>query len=127
MANAAQQQVQNQMGIYAGLGQQQMDMGNYGLTGLGNQINTLTQMGQQNQANNQAALTAEQQALKEAAFANQQNMGFMGQMLGAAYGSPSSTTYTTVPEPSTMQTLLGAGLGIGGIIGALRGNRGGGD
>ena len=100
-----------------------MDLGNYKLQGLGNQINTLTQMGQQNQANAQAKLDAQKAALQAGAFANQQNLGFMSQMLGAAYGAPSSTTYSTTPNPSTMQTLLGAGLGIGGIIGALRGNK----
>ena len=122
MAQSAQEQVQNQMGIYAGLGQQQMDLGDYGLTGLGNQLNTLTQMGQQNTALNQARLDNQQAALQAGQMANQQNLGFMSQMLGAAYGAPSSTTYATSPNPSTIQTLLGAGIGLGGILGAFRGN-----
>ena len=49
-----------------------------------------------------------------------QTMGNLGQYLSAAYGSPSSTTYQQSPSPSTLQTLLGGGVGLAGIIGALR-------
>ena len=119
MANTTQQQVQNQMGIYAGLGQQQMDMGQYGLNNLNNQMNTLTTMGQQNTAAAQAKLNAEQAAKQAGATAEQQNLGFYGQMLGVGYGSPSSTSFITTPNKSTLDTLLGAGVGLGGIIGAF--------
>jgi len=45
-------------------------------------------------------------------------MGFLGQMLGAAYGAPGGTTFQTTPDPSTLQTLFGAGTGILGILGS---------
>ena len=85
---------------------------------LGNQINALSQMGTQNQAYQQALLDAQQAEAQGIALAPQQAMGFMGQMLGAARGAPGGTTFQTTPDPSTMQTLLGAGTGILGILGA---------
>ena len=84
---------------------------------LGNQINALSQMGSQNQAQQQAILDATQAEAQGVELAPQQNLGFMGQMLGAAYGAPGGTTFQTTPNPSTMQTLLGAGTGILGILG----------
>ena len=76
-------------------------------------------MGQQNTAAAQAKLNAEQAAKQAGATAEQQNLGFYGQMLGVGYGSPSSTSFITTPNKSTLDTLLGAGVGLGGIIGAF--------
>ena len=50
-----------------------------------------------------------------------QTMGNLGQFMAAAYGTPSSTSYQQTPDPSTLQTLLGGGIGLAGIIGALGG------
>ena len=61
---------------------------------------------------------AEQAEAQGIALAPQQGLGFFGQMLGAAYGAPGGTTFQTTPDPSTLQTLLGAGTGILGILGA---------
>ena len=93
-------------------------LGQYDMSMLGNQINALSQMGAQNQAYQQSVLDAQQQAAQSLAYAPQQGMGFMGQMLGAAYGAPGGTTFQTTPNPSTMQTLFGAGTGILGLLGA---------
>ena len=118
MAQQAQQQLGNTLAQYGGLGATSMGLGDYSTAGLGNQINALSQMGSQNQAYQQAVLDAQQQAAQAAALQPQQTMGFMGQQLGAAYGAPGGTTFQTTPNPSTMQTLLGAGTGILGILGA---------
>ena len=118
MANQAQQQLANNMGQYGALSQAQLGLGQYDMSMLGNQINAMSQMGSQNQAYEQALLDAEQQGLQASAYAPQQNMGFLGQMLGAAYGAPGGTTFQTTPDPSTLQTLLGAGTGILGILGS---------
>ena len=75
-------------------------------------------MGQQNQAFQQALLDAQQNQLQQTAFAPQQGLGFLSQMLGAAYGAPGGTTFQTTPQPSTLETLIGAGTGIVGILGA---------
>ena len=118
MAQQAQQQLGNTLAQYGGLSQAQQGLGEFGTGMLGNQINALTQMGQQNLALEQARLDAKRLGLQEEAFAPQQALGFLGQQLGASYGTPASTRFETTPDPSTAQTLLGAGTGILGILGA---------
>ena len=118
MANQTQQQLQNTMGQYGALSQAQLGLGQYDMSMLGNQINAYSQMGSQNQAYQQALLDAKKQGLQASAYAPQQTMGFLGQMLGAAYGAPGGTTFQTTPDPSTLQTLFGAGTGILGILGS---------
>jgi hypothetical protein len=118
MAGQAQQQLSNTLAQYGGLSAAEQGLGQYDMSMLGNQINALSQMGAQNQAYQQSVLDAQQQAAQSLAYAPQQGMGFMGQMLGAAYGAPGGTTFQTTPNPSTMQTLFGAGTGILGLLGA---------
>ena len=118
MANQAQQQLGTTLGQYGALSQSQQGLGQYDMSMLGNQMNAMSQMGSQNQAYQQSILDAQQQAAQSQGYAGQQALGFMGQQLGAAYGAPASTTFQTTPGPSTMQTLLGAGTGILGILGA---------
>ena len=118
LGQAQNQQFAQQFGQLGGLSAAQQQLGEYGGSMLGNQINALTQMGQQNQAFQQALLDARQNQLQQSAFAPQQGLGFLSQMLGAAYGAPGGTTFQTTPQPSTLETLLGAGTGIIGILGA---------
>jgi len=118
MANQAQQQLGNTMNQFGALSQAQQGLGQYDMSMLGNQINAMSQLGSQNQQYQQSLLDAQQQGAQSEAYAGQQALGFMGQQLGAAYGAPASTTFQTTPGPSTMQTLLGAGTGILGILGA---------
>ena len=118
MSNLANQQLANQLSQLGGLSAAQQGLGQFGTTMLGNQINALTQLGAQQQAFQQAMKDAEQAEAQGIALAPQQGLGFFGQMLGAAYGAPGGTTFQTTPDPSTLQTLLGAGTGILGILGA---------
>ena len=117
MSGLQNQQLANQLSQLGGLSASQQGLGQYDISMLGNQINALSQMGSQNQAYQQAIKDAEQAKAQGIELAPQQNLGFMGQMLGAAYGAPGGTTFQTTPDPSTMQTLLGAGTGILGILG----------
>ena len=82
-------------------------------------LDAYTTMGQQNQLYQQALLDQAQARAQGIELAPAQTMGNLGQYLGAAYGTPSSTVYQQTPEPSTLQTLLGGGIGIGGILGAM--------
>ena len=118
LGQAQNQQFAQQFGQLGGLSAAQQQLGEYGSSMLGNQINALTQMGQQNQAFQQALLDAQQNQQQQVAFAPQQGLGFLSQMLGAAYGAPGGTTFQTTPQPSTLETLIGAGTGIVGILGA---------
>ena len=86
------------------------------------QITGLQQLGQGQQLQSQAILDAQAQAAREAAFEEQQRLGFVGQQLtGLIGGYPAQATYqTTVQQPpSPLQSILGIGGGIAGILGAL--------
>jgi hypothetical protein len=111
----------NQLGMYNQQGTQGLGLGSFGQQGMGNLLNTYTTMGQQNQLYNQAILDQQQALAQGIQLAPAQTMGNLGQFLSAAYGTPSSTVYQQTPNPSTLQTLLGAGVGLGGILGAMRG------
>lgn len=122
LAGQQQGQQQNQLGMLSGLGTQGLNIGDFGQTGMGNLLDTYTTMGQQNQLYNQAIQDQMAALMSGIQLAPAQTMGNLGQYLSAAYGSPSSTTYQQSPSPSTLQTLLGGGVGLAGIIGALRDN-----
>ena len=111
----------NQLANLTGLGNQAMNIGGFGQTGIGNLLDTYTTMGQQNQLYQQAIQDQMQALAGGIQLAPTQTMGNLGQFLAAAYGTPSSTTYQQTPAPSTLQTLLGGGIGLAGIIGALKG------
>ena len=111
----------NQLANLTGLGNQAMNIGGFGQTGIGNLLDTYTTMGQQNQLYNQAIQDQMAALMSGIQLAPTQTMGNLGQFLSAAYGTPSSTTYQQTPAPSTLQTLLGGGIGLAGIIGALKG------
>ena len=108
-----------QLANLTGVGNQALNIGGFGQTGIGNLLNTFTTMGQQNQLYNQAIQDQLGALASGIQLAPTQTMGNLGQFLSAAYGTPSSTTYQQSPAPSTLQTLLGGGIGLAGIIGAL--------
>lgn len=112
----------NQLAQLGALQNQGMAQGQFGTTGLGNLLNTYTTMGQQNQLQNQATQDQMAALMSGIQMAPTQTMGNLGQFMAAAYGTPSSTTYQQTPDPSTLQTLLGGGIGLAGIIGAMSGN-----
>lgn len=124
VAGAQQDQLSNQLGMYNQQANQAMGVGQFGLTGINNLIDSYTTMGQQNQLYQQAILDQAQARAQGVQLAPAQTMGNLGQYLSAAYGTPSSTVYQQTPDPSTLQTLLGAGIGVGGIMGALGGGGG---
>jgi hypothetical protein len=97
---AAQQNFANQMGLAAALpGLQSQD------------ISTLGSLGALNQAQQQAQLDAQREATRMAAFQPQEELnrfadittGIMGGMRGTG------TTTTNIPNPTPLQTALGAG------------------
>jgi len=115
---AAQQSFANQQQLSAqqqGLAQLAPQLAQQQIAGIG-------QLGQQQQLQSQAILDAQAQAEREAAFEQQQRLGFVGQQLtGLIGGYPASTTYqtTTSAPPSPLSQLLGVGAGLGGILGQL--------
>jgi hypothetical protein len=85
-------------------------------------ISALGAVGQQSQALNQAALDAQAAANREAAYETQQRLGFFGSQLAplmGAYGAQTQFSTTQQTPPSTLQTILGTGLGLAGIARAF--------
>ena len=111
-AQAAQQAgIQNQQGL-ATLAPQ-----------LANQQSAnVMQLGNTQQALRQSQLDAQAAANREAAYEEQQRIGFAGQQFAPLMGGiGASTQYSTsqATPPSTLQTILGTGTGIAGIAGAF--------
>ena len=85
-------------------------------------IGDLSTIGQQSQALNQAALDAQAAANREAAYETQQRLGFFGSQISplmGAYGAQTQFATTQQTPPSTLQTILGTGLGIAGLARAF--------
>jgi len=79
-----------------------------------------TQLGQAQQAQQQAVLDAQAQAAREAAFEPYTRTGFVSQQLASLIGGfPAQTTQVSTPPPSPLQTALGIGTAGAGILGAL--------
>ena len=84
-------------------------------------IQTLGSVGAVQQAQEQAGLDATREAARQAAFLPQENIQrYAGQVAGLMGGYPGQTQQNFVPNPSPLQTALGAGSAIAGIFGALK-------
>jgi hypothetical protein len=68
----------------------------------------------------QARLAADQEAAREAAFADYTQLGLVGPQLASVIGGfPAATQVQSTPPPSATQQLLGLGIGGAGLAGAL--------
>jgi len=108
---AAQQQFLNQKGL-ASL-----------VPGLqGQDVSTLGKLGAINQAQKQAEMDAERQATTMAAYQPQEQVDrYANIVTGIMGGYPGGSQSANVPNPSPMQTALGAGATLAGIYGGLGG------
>ena len=86
---------------------------------LGSQIGQLTQLGGQEQAQQQASLTAQQQAAREAAFEPFTRLGLVGQQISQLSPGALPAQVQTLTQPqapvSPLSTALGVGTGIASI------------
>ena len=101
-----------------GLGSFQQGLGQANQQQLGNQITGLNTLGTQQQQYQQAINDARTAAAKEAAYSPYTQYGLVGQQLTSLMGGfPNQVqTYNAQAQPpSTMQSLLGAGIGLGGL------------
>jgi len=107
---AAQQQFQNQMGLASAIpGLQSGD------------ISTLGSLGALNQAQTQAGLDAQREATRMAAYQPQEELQNYGNLVTGIMGGMqgSGTATTNIPNPTPLQTALGAGTTLAGIYSAL--------
>ena len=85
-------------------------------------ISTLGSVGAVQQAQTQAEEDATREAARQATFLPQENLSrYAGQVAGLMGGYPGQTTQSFVPNPSPLQTAIGAGSALAGIFGALKG------
>ena len=108
---AAQQQFQNQMGLASALpGLQSGD------------ISTLGSLGALNQAQTQAGLDAQREATRMATYQPQEQLQNYGNLVTGIMGgmAGSGTQTSQVPDPTFLQTALGAAATGAGIYGALK-------
>ena len=118
----AQQAAQQAFANHQALSTQQQGLATLAPQLAQQQITGLQQLGQGQQAQSQAILDAAANAAREAAFEEQQRLGFVGQQLtGLIGGYPAQATFQTTMQqpPSPLQSILGIGGGIASILGAL--------
>jgi hypothetical protein len=122
--SARQQDLVNQ----ANLAGQQLQAGNF-QTGLARlvpslqtgDIRTLGSVGAVQQAQSQAQLDAQREANRLAAFEPYERIGTFGSGVASLIsGYPGQRQFTSVPNPTPLQTALGIGTGLAGLYGALR-------
>ena len=79
-----------------------------------------TQLGGTQRQINQGQLAADQEAAREAAFADYTQLGLVAPQLASVIGGfPAATQMQSTPPPSTTQQLLGLGIGAAGLGGAV--------
>ena len=96
----------------AGLGAQQQAL-------TGTDISRLGSLGALNQAQEQARLDAQREAVRQATFLPQERLDrFAGQVTGIMGGYPAQFQSSITPNPTPLQTALGVGTTLAGIYGA---------
>ena len=84
------------------------------------QITTLGQVGATQQAQEQAQLDAARESARLAAYEPYERLGFYGSgVTGLMGGYPAQYQFSSVPNPTPLQTALGTGATLAGIYGAL--------
>ena len=84
-------------------------------------IRTLGSVGAVQQAQSQAQLDAQREANRLAAFEPYERIGTFGSGVAQLIsGYPGQRQFTSVPNPTPLQTALGIGTGLAGLYGALR-------
>ena len=79
-----------------------------------------TQLGGTQRQVQQGQLAADQEAAREAAFADYTQLGLVAPQLASVIGGfPAATQMQSTPPPSTTQQLLGLGIGAAGLGGAV--------
>ena len=84
-----------------------------------------SQLGGQQRQIQQGQLAADQEAAREAAFADYTQLGLVAPQLASVIGGfPAATQMQSTPPPSTTQQLRGLGIGATGLAGAIGSLRG---
>ena len=113
---ARQQDYANQMG----LGQYQSGLGSLTPQLLAGQIGTMGQVGATQQAQTQAQYDAQREANRMAAYEPYERMGYYGTgVTGIMGGYPGQYQWSSMPNPTPLQTALGVGATMQVVSGAM--------
>ena len=123
--NAAQQAFQNQQAMQQanlglgqaqlGLGGAQMNLGNYQRAGMGADVAALGQLGSLRQGQEQARLTADQQAAQTAAYEPYGRLSQYGQGITGLTGGVAAAQYAQPQQQTAGASALSTALGVGGL------------
>jgi hypothetical protein len=114
----AQQAFQNQQAIaqgQLGLGQAQMNLSNFQRAGMGADVGALGQLGSLRQGQEQARLTADQQAAQTGAYEPYGRLSQYGQGITGLTGGVAAAQYAQPQQASPWSSALSNALGVGGL------------
>ena len=120
-----QQNLSNQglAGAYGNQMNQQFGLSDFGRQGMGQDINALGTLGSVNQAQQQALLTADQQAAQTGAYEPYGRLNQYGNMLTGLSGGMQGQQYAADPVSDPYANALGAATGVAGLFGQIYGGR----
>ena len=113
-----QQMAQGQLGLgqaQMGLGREQMNLSNFQRTGMGADVGALGQLGSLRQAQDQARLTAQQQAHQTAAYEPYGRLAQYGQGITGLTGGVAAAQYQEPQQASPWSSAVSTALGVGGL------------
>ena len=120
-----QQNLSNQglAGAYGNQMNQQFGLSDFGRQGMGQDINALGTLGSVNQAQQQALLTADQQAAQTGAYEPYGRLNQYGNMLTGLSGGVAGQQYQQEETSDPYANALGAATGVAGLFGQIYGGR----
>jgi len=121
LANQAFGQGTQLAGLQSGLANQQFGLSNFARQGMGQDVSALGSLGALRQGQQQAMLTADQQAAQTAAYEPYGRLSQYGNTLTGLLGGVSGSQYAEPQAASPFQTALSTALGIGGLYGKIFG------
>jgi len=116
-----QQNLSNQglAGAYGNQMNQQFGLSDFNRTGMGQDINALGSLGALNQGQQQAYLSADQQAAQTGAYEPYGRLSQYGNALTGLAGGVAGGQYQEQGQSSPFQTALGTAMGLGGLYGKI--------
>ena len=121
LANQAFGQGTQLAGLQSGLANQQFGLSNFARQGMGQDVSALGSLGALRQGQQQAMLTADQQAAQTAAYEPYGRLSQYGNTLTGLLGGVSGSQYAEPQAASPFQSALSTALGIGGLYGKIFG------
>ena len=112
---SAQDRAQQGAELFGKLGLQQAAMGESAQAAQARDVGILSQLGGQEQAQQQAEIDAQRATALERQFEPYQRIGFMSDIFRGVPSTTSTLTSSTSPSPSIVSQIGGLGMGIAGL------------